>query len=283
MEQITLEVRGYRFDGLAAGPPDGELVLLLHGFPQFADSWAAVMEALGAGGFRAVAVDQRGYSPGAQPADIGAYGMGELVADVVAFADALGAGRFHLAGHDWGGAVAWAVAAKHPDRLRTLTVLATPHLDAFAEALANDADQKKKSLYMMLFRAPGHLAEKTFLAFDAKVLRGVYEGKVAEAEVERNVARLRAGETLTCALNWYRANEFAGGLGPVRVPTLYVWGDQDVALGAVAAKDTGHYVSGRYQFVRLSGCSHWLLEEEPGQVSRLMLAQFGVWGSAASA
>ena len=167
--------------------------------------------------------------------------------------------------------MAWAVAAAHPDRLKTLTVLATPHLDAFAKALAEDADQKRKSLYMLLFRAPGHAAEKMFLAFDAKVLRGVYQGKVPAAEVEQNVRRFQEKATLTCALNWYRANEFEGGLGPVTVPALYVWGDKDMALGEVAAEGTGIYVTGRYRFVRLSGCSHWVLEEEAAEVSRVML------------
>ena len=273
IRQLQLPVRGLTFDALAAGPEDGELVLLLHGFPQFADSWAGVMEALAGSGFRAVAVDQRGYPRGARPKAVADYAMKELVADVLGFADALGADRFHLAGHDWGGAVAWAAAAQHPARLRSLTALSTPHLDAFAKSLAGDADQKKKSMYMVLFRAPLHAAETMFLAFNAKMLRSVYQGKVSAAEVARNAQRLQEDGALTAALNWYRANTFEAGLGPVRVPTMYVWGDADTALGESAALDTGNYVDAPYRFVRMEGASHWLLDERAEAVGGLLLEQ----------
>ena len=271
IEQLRLSASGLEFEALAAGPGTGELVLLLHGFPQFADSWAGVMMPLAVNGFRVVAVSQRGYSTRARPEAVEAYALSELVADVLGFADALGTERVHLAGHDWGGAVAWAVAAQHPARLKSLTVLSTPHLDAFAKALANDGDQKLKSAYMTLFRAPGHLAEKTLLAFDAKLLRGSYQGKPPVAQIERNVERLQAKGALTAALNWYRANTFAVGLGPVKVPALYVWSDKDIALGEAAALDTGSYVDAPYRFVRLTGVSHWMVDEAPDQVSSLML------------
>lgn len=270
-EQFTLRVNGLGFEALAAGPTNGELVLLLHGFPQFADAWTGLMKHLAESGFRAVAVSQRGYSAGARPAEAEAYALDRLVADVLGFADALGKKRFHLVGHDWGGAVAWLVAAHFPARLRSLTVLSTPHLQAFAEALAQDADQKRKSLYMVLFRAPGHVAEKVFLAFDAKMLRSVYQGKVPPAQVERNVERLREDGALTAALNWYRANDLQGGLGAIRVPTLYVWGNNDTALGETAALATERYVEGTYRFVRLEGASHWLLEHVPEQVQSNVL------------
>ena len=270
-QPVALNVGGLEFDALTAGPDGGELVLLLHGFPQFADSWAGLMGTLAASGFRAVAVSQRGYSGGARPEANEAYTLDKLVTDVVGFADALGVERFHLAGHDWGGAVAWAVGVQHPDRLRSLTVLSTPHLDAFAMALANTADQKLKSAYIALFRAPGHLAEKTLLAFDAKVLRGMYQGKVPAEQVERNVQRLQEQGALTAALNWYRANTFEAGLGKVKVPTLYLWSDEDIALGEAAALATGSYVEGPYRFVRLTRVSHWMVDEAPEHVSGPML------------
>lgn len=270
-QNIFLEANGLRFQALTAGPPEGELVLLLHGFPQFADSWTGIMGALSAAGYQVVAVDQRGYSAEARPLQVHEYGLTQLVSDVLGIADALGQYRFHLIGHDWGGAVAWAAAAWHPERLRTLAVLATPHLDAFAYALEHDAGQKLKSLYMLLFRAPGHAAETTLLAFNAKVLRGVYQGKVPAAEVERNVERMRADGALTAALNWYRANSFAVGIGPVRVSTLYLWGEDDVALGEVAALGTERYVEAPYRFVRLPGRSHWLIEEDADGIATEIL------------
>ena len=121
--RVELAVGDLVFDARAEGPADGELVLLLHGFPQTSLSWRHQLGALAAAGYRAVAPDQRGYSPGARPADVAEYRIERLVGDVLGFADALGVERFHLVGHDWGGAVAWQVAGRHPERLRTVTSL----------------------------------------------------------------------------------------------------------------------------------------------------------------
>jgi pimeloyl-ACP methyl ester carboxylesterase len=218
-------------------------------------------------------VDQRGYSPKARPAAIDDYAVEHLSSDILGFADSLGAKRFHLVGHDWGGAVAWATAAHAPDRLLTLTVLSTPHMDALSAALQSDPDQQKRSAYFQLFRAPDHAAEKALLADDAKLLRGAYGGKVPEAEVNSNVRRFEQNGTLTAALNWYRAMNLAKPLGPVSVPAMYIWGDQDQALGETAALTTQKYCSGPYSFERLYGKSHWLMEECPDEIVELLHQQ----------
>ncbi|AUG80611.1 Alpha/beta hydrolase [Kitasatospora sp. MMS16-BH015] len=258
---FELRLGDHAFQAYSAGPRTGELVLLLHGFPEFADSWGPALPALGAAGYHAVAVDQRGYSPGARPEPVAAYAVPELVADVLGFAEALGAERFHLLAHDWGGLVAWALAARHPERLRTLAVLSTPHPAALHEALGLANDQAERSRYVQLFRAPDHAAERVLLAEEAAALRGAYRGHLPEEQVTRNVERLVAG-ALTGGLNWYRAVE--GTLrveaGPVTVPTLYVWGTEDQALGRDAAELTAKYVEGPYRFLALDGASHWLPE-----------------------
>jgi pimeloyl-ACP methyl ester carboxylesterase len=171
--------------------------------------------------------------------------------------------------------VAWKVAATYPKRLRSLSVLSTPHLDAFAAALRTDQKQRELSGYFTLFRAPDHVAETALLADDARLLRGAYRGMVPAAEVESNVRRFADGGTLTGGLNWYRASDLGSGseIGPIAVPTLYIWGDQDHALGEVAALATAKYVSGPFRFERLNGKSHWLPEECPDEVARLVLAQ----------
>jgi pimeloyl-ACP methyl ester carboxylesterase len=272
VHSLSLKANGFIFDALAAGPEDGQLVLLLHGFPQFADAWTSVMPQIAAAGYRVVAVNQRGYSPHARPPLVSDYATDILVSDVLGFADALHAPRFHLVGHDWGGAVAWTTAARHPKQLLSLTVLSTPHLDAFAAALNSDPDQQKRSSYFTLFRAPNHEAETQLLANDAELLRSAYRGKVSAAEVDANVRRFAEDGTLTAALNWYRAaNIGAQPLGPITVPTTYIWGDQDQALGEVAALATKDYVTGPYRFERLDGKSHWLLEECPDTISKLVL------------
>ena len=278
LQHTTLPVNGLHFEALTAGPEAGELVLLLHGFPQFADAWTQVMLALAAAGFRAVAVDQRGYSPGARPAQVEDYDLARLGADVLGFADALGASQFHLVGHDWGGVLGWMVAAQRPERVRSLCVLSTPHVDAFLEALHSDPDQMWKSKYIVLFKAPGHAAESLLLSDGAHRLRGAYQGKVPDEQVANNVRRLSEPGALTAALNWYRALDTGTQVRKVAVPSLYVWGDKDMALGETAALATERFVTGPYRFERLHGYSHWLLEEASETIKALLLSHLGVHG-----
>ncbi len=270
MERIALDANGLRFDALAAGPTRGELVLCLHGFPQFADAWTPVLEDLSTEGYHAVAFDQRGYSAGARPAEIAAYTMPHLVADVIAVADGLGASRFHLIGHDWGGAVAWAVAGAHADRLKTLTLLSTPHPEALTAAIRDDPDQQARSAYMLMFRAAPAIAETYLLADDAAQLRAVYQGKIAPEQIDAIVARLGEPGALTAALAWYRAMADNPRVGQIIVPTLYIWGDGDQALGRTAALGTARYVEAPYRFAPIAGGSHWLIDERPEQIIALI-------------
>ena len=259
--RIVLTVNAFRFRALSLG--SGDLVLLLHGFPQFADIWSDVMPAIAAAGFRAVAVDQRGYSPEARPSEVNAYTIKELCLDVLGFADASGAATFHLVGHDWGGLLAWQLAAEHPDRVRSLTVLSTPHTDALFDAIQHDKEQKQRSRYIDFFRMPGGAAESYIAADNWEFLRQVYQGKVREERVEENIRRFQEPGALTAALNWYRALDRHTRIGGVSVPTLYVWGSEDLAISAKAAESTASYVSGIFHFERIDGKSHWLLEEAP--------------------
>jgi len=275
LRRVSLEANGFRFNGRSSGPENGELVLFLHGFPEFADAWANILGPVGSWGFHAVAVDQRGYSPGARPTAIDDYALDKLSSDALGFADFFGAKRFHLVGHDWGGAVAWVTAVHSPDRLATLTSLSTPHPDALMEALKSDPDQQKRSSYFQLFEAPNHAAEKILLANNANMLRGAYMGKVPEAEVSSNICRFEQDGTLTAALNWYRAKSLSKPFGQVRVSAMYVWGDQDQALGETSAVNTAKFCRGPYRFEQLKGKSHWLLEECPGEILKLLREQFG--------
>lgn len=276
LETLVLNVEGLRFDAIARGPEDGPLVLFLHGFPAFASCWTDLMGAVAAAGYRCVAVDQRGYSPGARPEAIEDYAMTSIVGDAAAFADRLAKdAKIHLVGHDFGGLVGWAFASTHPQRLHSLTVLSTPHTSAFLEAKANDPEQKKKSAYIDFFRLPGHVAEQHLLRDDAKALRGIYEGKVPAAIVEENVRRLSESGALTAALNWYRALGTGPQPGRIEVPTLYVWSTADLALGETAARATANHVKGPYHFEILEGRSHWLPEEAAAEVGPLLLGHLG--------
>ncbi len=269
--QQTVHANGLAFSTLTAGPATGELVLFLHGFPQFADSWLPVLEPVAAAGFHAVAFDQRGYCPAARPAETSAYAVEHLTADALAIATALGHPRFHLVGHDWGALLAWQIAAEHPQRLLTLTTLAVPHPAAFFHAVKTNLDQMLRSKYILFFRMPGHIAEKFFLADDAAQLRRVYQGKLTADAIDANVRRLSEPGALTAALNWYRALHPHHKTSLVAVPTLYIWGDSDRALGEAGALATGKYVTGPFRFERLNGLSHWLIEEAPERISALLL------------
>jgi haloalkane dehalogenase len=271
---ITIEVGEFTFNGLTAGPEDGELVLLLHGFPQSSIEWRAQLSALGAVGYRAVAPDQRGYSPDARPTDVEDYAYDLLVGDVLAMADVLGADTFHLVGHDWGGSVAWGVAAAAPDRVITLSVFSVPHPLAFDNQLADMTScQYAASAYFDFLTSP--IAESSILAGDAAILRSFYDGVSADA-VDEYVELLASEPALRAAINWYRANldgrRMVGRADEiVTVPTLYVWSDGDTAICRESAEATADYVTGAYRFEVLEGIGHFIPEEAAEVATELLL------------
>jgi pimeloyl-ACP methyl ester carboxylesterase len=272
IRRTEITAGGLTFDARVAGPAGGPVVLLLHGFPESSRSWNAQLDALAQAGYRAVAFDQRGYSPGARPAGVEAYRIGELVADAVAVIDSLGVARVDVVGHDWGGAVAWQMAAGHPERVRSLAVVSTPHPAAFRAALAeSEGDQAQRSWYMTWFQTPEE-PERVFLENDAAGLRGIYSGLPQDA-VEEYVALFRQPGALTAAINWYRAAgpDLTRETGPITMPTLYVWSTDDIALGREAAEATAGHVQGPYRFEVLEGVIHWIPEEVPDTLNGLLL------------
>lgn len=273
MPHEVVAVGGLAFDIWIDGPADGEPVVLLHGFPQSAAGWSLVTPRLVEAGLRVIAPNQRGYSSGARPLDVSAYGTDELVGDVIGLLDALGLDSAHVVGHDWGAAVAWPLAAHHPERLRSLTAVSVPHLAAYGRALREDPDQQQRASYIGLLRQPGK-AEDLLLEDDAARLRAMYGGIVPAEQVDEHLALLTQPGALTAALNWYRAmTSSLGELPAVTVPTTYVWSDQDIAIGRSGAENCGTYVDAPYEFVELPGISHWIPEEAPDQLSKAILAR----------
>ena len=272
-EPITVSANGCTFSGLRWGPPSAPLVLCLHGFPQRCTSWAAAAERLAAVGVQTVAIDQRGYSPGARPVEIRAYAMPHLIADVVGVIGALGS-PVHLAGHDWGGVVGWQVAARRPDLVRSWTAVSTPYQLALDEVLAADPAERERFAYIRRFREVG-AAETALLADGGAGLAAVYGGVVSADRVAEDVAFFLQPGVLTAALAWYRAmsRDDSAGLGPVTVPTAYVWGSADLAFGRAAAEHTGTFVHAPYRFVPLEGASHWLPDEAPDTLAEVVAAQ----------
>jgi len=263
---------GAAVEVLEAGPPDGPLLLLLHGFPQTPSCWQRLLPALAAAGYRSVAPTQRGYGLSPRPQAVAEYGIETLVKDVLALADRLGAPTFSVVGHDWGGAIAWRLAADHPERLVSCTSLATPHPAALAQA-ALRSTQALRSLYVPFFRLPV-LPERALLAGRGAVFREILvtsglDQKSAKVYVEA----MRQPGALSAALNWYRAASPTGlaRTGPSRVPTLFVWGSRDLALGRAAASASGRHVDAPYRFEALEGASHWLPEQHSAAVAEVLV------------
>ena len=268
MDELMLTHDSLAFPAIAAGPADGDLVLLLHGFPQTAQAWNGQVEALGAAGWRAVAPDLRGFAASALPETVGRYTQECIRADVFAMADQLGADQFHLVGHDLGGIVAWDLACRYPDRIRTLAVASTPHLAAFAAAL----ESRQQPLPPFdLFRRPG-IAEQLMLADNAAALRASYSG-LDPAAIDRYVTHFSSPGFLTGALNHFRAFNYADWvtLPAVPIPTLFVWGSDDPFLAQSTARATREYVTGTYTEVQLNGVGHWVPELALGQVTDLLV------------
>ena len=259
----------------AAGGGGGQVAVLLHGFPEDRHSWAGVAPALAAAGYRVLAPDQRGYSPGARPAARSAYTLSQLAGDVLVMADAAGVERFHLVGHDWGGALGWYVADHYPGRLISLASLSVPHPQAFLRAFTS-SNQAARSWYVAAFQLPA-LPELALSRRGGEAMRAaLVRTGLDPASAARYAARAADPAALRGPLNWYRAIPL--GLrertGRIEVPTLFMWSDGDRFVSRAAAGLCGRYVSGPYRFEVLEGASHWLPEEVPERVAALLAAHF---------
>ena len=264
---------GLTFDVRDAGPPDGEPVVLLHGFPQDSTAWDAVSPSLHQHGVRTLAPDQRGYSPMARPRGRKPYTLRQTTGDVLALLDAAGLESAHVVGHDWGGMVAWALGAWHPVRVRTLTALSVPHPAAMAKAMIT-SDQALRSYYMGLFQLPV-LPERLLLAQGGKALRGMLRnGGLSREAAAHYVARMQEPEALSAALGWYRAMPFQARdrVGTVRVPTLHVWSTGDAFLGRAGIEATAQFVDAPYRLEILDDVSHWIPELAADRVAELITA-----------
>lgn len=270
-----IAVGDFIFDARVAGREQGEVVLLLHGFPETSYEWRQQLPALAEAGYRAVAPDQRGYSSRARPTAVSEYDIRNLAQDVVDIADAIGADQFHLVGHDWGASVAWLVATLFTDRVLSLNPISVGHPDAVSPLRADPAScQYAASSYIDFFITPE--ATDSFVANDFASLRGLYSGFSPE-DAEAYLQTLGSREAIDAALNWYRARFTDGRVtifepsGPVDVPTMFTWSDGDTALCRDGAEATGNFVTGPYRFEVLSGVDHWLPEKAPIEYNALLL------------
>jgi len=265
------------FDVIDAGPADGPVVVLLHGFPEQNLMWQSIIPRLTAQGYRCLAPSQRGYSPGARATRRRDYRVDELAQDVRALIDESGAQRVHVVGHDWGATVAWRVAQQFPDRLLTVTPMSVPHPGAFLKTLLTSR-QGLASWYIYFFQLPRIPEWYLKRGHGTFTLSGLAESRAhAPALAEAEAKAMAEPGALTAALNWYRAiplSDMGDASKKVTVPAMFIWSDGDIALLEKGARLTGDYVLADYRFEVLKGVSHWILDEQPDTVADLLLDWF---------
>jgi epoxide hydrolase 4 len=289
IEELELAANGIRFHALAAGPPDGPLVLCLHGFPELARSWRHQLAALGAAGYRAVAPDMRGYG---ETELRGPYDVGTLVRDVTGVIEALGRERAVVVGHDWGGAVAWATAARAPDVVERLVAMNCPPASALSHAMRHSREQRRKSRYIFLFQVPW-LPERRMAADGAAVVARALvggshrKGAWPPEELEAYRAAFARPGRAKAAIDWYRAafrrslrRRRPQGIRPrVSAPTLILWGVEDRFLGReLVSPDAlrGVLADGNVpEVVFIEDAGHFVQNEAPDRVNEELLRWLG--------
>ncbi len=280
METICFDTANARLQAVAAGPQNGPVVVLLHGFPEFWYGWRRQIESLATAGFRVIVPDQRGYNLSSKPAGVAAYALTELVSDIIAIADQLGQEKIFLAGHDWGAAVAWSAALLHPQRIAKLVVLNVPHPSVMRKFLSTRPRQLLRSWYMFFFQLPW-LPEKLFSAFNFRIgaralLRSSRPGTFTAEDLAQYRAAWAQPHAVTSMINWYRALFRTPAKFPdktVRVPTRILWGERDDFLLAEMAHESLRYCASADLFT-FANATHWLQHEEPARVSELLIDFF---------
>lgn len=250
----------------------GEPVILMHGFPESSYMWEPMLVFLASKGYRCLAPDLRGYSAGARPKDIDSYRIDKIAHDVIALADIVGFQKIHLVGHDWGAGCGWTIVEQYPDRVNSWSALSIPHMKAFDIAKKEDPEQKAKSWYMDLFQIP-IIPELVF-----GMIIGIDEmpqklwNKSSEGEVADYVNIFREQSAREAIINWYRANkELPIPYGDVSVPTILIWGNQDIAVARAGIEMTQNYMKGEYTMIELDA-GHTLVQEDFPRVSKEILS-----------
>ena len=255
---------------------EGDLMLMLHGFPEFWYSWRHQIPEF-AKNYKVVALDLRGYNDSDKPADKSAYVMDEFIRDVEGVIKGLGYDKCILVGHDWGGAIAWNFAYAHPEMVERLIILNLPHPAKFDEGIRNP-QQLLRSSYMFFFQIPW-LPEFLIQSSDYQpietAIKGMAVNKSAitkeDLEAYKDAAAKRGAMTAT--LNYYR-NIFQQRMtsqdwSVLEVPTLMIWGEKDTALGKELTYGTEAYVRD-FKIKYIPDCSHWVQQEKPELVNQYM-------------
>ena len=263
---------------IQAGPHDGALVILLHGFPEFWHGWAKQIPALAGAGYRVWAPDQRGYNLSEKPGSIAAYNLDRLAEDVLGLISAAGRDRAFVVGHDWGAAVAWWVAIKFPQVVQKLVILNVPHPVVARRFARHSAEQLLRSWYIAFFQIPWLpeflMRRNNWLAARNMMSLSSLPNTFTDDDIERYVRSWSRPRAMRSMINWYRAagRTRTARLNDLRVhvPTRIIWGVNDIALSRQLAPLSLEMCDEGDLFF-LEQASHWVQHDEPERVNELIL------------
>ncbi len=276
-EHLFVDTNNIRLHCVTQG--QGDLVLLLHGFPEFWYSWRYQIPAL-ARHFKVVVPDLRGYNDSDKPES--GYDLDTLSADIRGLIERLGYSGAHVVGHDWGGAIAWHFAQKFPQSLNRLAVLNAPHPQRFVHELASNLDQLRRSWYVLAFQVPGipeWLIQQNLTNFVKGVFQGqaVRKGAFSAEETKIYQAALEKPGVLGAAINYYRqifhhwAWNWGQKLEPITAPTLVLWGEDDAFLSQKLIEGLDRLIAAPFKLKLIPHCGHWIQQEAPQTVNRELL------------
>lgn len=273
---VRVPTNGIRLNVAQAGPANGPLLIFLHGFPEFWYGWRNQIEHFATLGYRVWAPDQRGYNLSDKPDAISDYTLDTLAGDIVGLIDAAGCARARVVGHDWGAAVTWWLALKHPERVERAVILNVPHPAVMGRMLSRSFSQLLKSWYMFFFqipRLPEAVIQRNHYAAAARSLVATSRpGTFSQADLDRYIEAWSRTDGLRTMIHWYRAigqKPSRMGNPRVRVPLLMIWGARDRFLGRELAQPSIDLCeNGRLAFIEEA--SHWVQHEEPARVNALL-------------
>jgi pimeloyl-ACP methyl ester carboxylesterase len=264
IEDKYFRVNGINLHTIIIGK--GEPLLLLHGFPDFWYGWKNVIPGL-KNHYKLIIPDMRGYNLSDKPLGVENYTLDILCEDIKGLIENLGYQSIFIAGHDWGGVVAWAFAEKHPKLIKKLAIINAPHIKIFQKKLQNDKDQQKASFYIFEFLKPN--GEQFVIKDDFKWLKwAVFSGMenkkdFTETDKQKYINAWSQPYAIVSGVNYYRANvSFKGWSGIITVPTLVIHGMKDVAVLSSVLNDLYKYVND-LKIIRAEKSSHWVMHDEP--------------------
>jgi len=282
LEHKTIKANGVNLHVVLAGPRNGKLIILLHGFPEFWYGWRKQIQPLAEAGYRVIVPDQRGYNLSDKPKGVSAYQIDTLARDILGLISASRREKAIIIGHDWGAAVAWHLAIYYPERVEKLGILNVPHPTVMAKTLRKSLSQLCKSWYMFFFQLPWlpewGLGIRNAQGASELLRRSGKTGTFKDDDLVHYRQAWKQSGALTAMINWYRSAIRSGykkssNSSPsqthITVPTLMIWGKQDVALGhEMAQPSIDLCVDG--QLIFFEDASHWVQHDKADEVNQLL-------------